>query len=237
MMQAKDVLQRVVDLLQDDANVRWTVRELVQWLNDGQRAVQVARPDATSVTAVASLAAGPRQDLKLMGLTPKPATLMGIIRNAAPTSNGRPVRLTSQALLDTQLPGWYGATPNVSAQNYTFDPRESTEFYVYPPAPVPSVVAPVVPPAQLEVKYSAYPVDVTLPTPGATLADLTAEIFLSDSYVSPLVDYILYRAYSKDTEFAGNVAVAGSYFNAFNSALATEVAATVAVSPKTGANA
>jgi hypothetical protein len=49
----------------------------------------------------------------------------------------------------------------------------------------------------------------------------------------------MYRAYSKDSEYAGNAERAGSYLNVVTASLGAEIAATMAVKPqmKPGASA
>jgi hypothetical protein len=47
-----------------------------------------------------------------------------------------------------------------------------------------------------------------------------------------LADYILYRAYTKDSEYAGNAQRAVAHYGAFKDALATELSGTTGVAPK-----
>ena len=42
---AQSIIRRATDLLQDQTSVRWTLQELVRWLNDAQRAIVKVRPD------------------------------------------------------------------------------------------------------------------------------------------------------------------------------------------------
>lgn len=52
-----------------------------------------------------------------------------------------------------------------------------------------------------------------------------------DIFANALLDYMLYRAYSKDSEYAGNAQRAMNHQAAFASTLGVEIKATVAVSP------
>jgi hypothetical protein len=47
-----------------------------------------------------------------------------------------------------------------------------------------------------------------------------------------LIDYVLYRAASKDAEFAGSAAKAQAHYEAFQGALGVEASATAVASPK-----
>jgi hypothetical protein len=223
---AISVIQRVVDLLQDTTNVRWPAPELVRWLNDGQRAIQLVRPDATSVTTTATLLAGVRQDMKLMTLTKPPAKLMEVIRNVAPTSRMRPITKTSRTLLENHQPGWYAAAPSVDIIHFTFDPRDSDVFEVFPPAPAaPDDLA------QVELTYSAYPTDVAVPG-SALWTSVSGNIDVNDSFQLPLIDYIVYRAMSKDAETA-NAARAAAHLQAFQLAVNADMQGTLLAQPKT----
>ena len=107
--------------------------------------------------------------------------------------------------------------------HYMFDPRDPKTFYVYPPA---------IASAQLELMYSGVPVDVAEPASGAIYSDVTGNLGVPDIYGNVILDYILYRAYSKDSEFAGNAARAATHYAAFSASLDVEIKATLAVQPQ-----
>jgi hypothetical protein len=220
---AQAIVLRTVNILQDTSLIRWAANELVRWLNDGQREVIVYRPDAISTTATMTLAAGTRQSLGSAGLTLPPVKLIEVTRNLAASSTKLAVRLVPRAILDSHVPGWHTVTGSVNVENYVFDPRDPKTFYVYPPATSS---------AQLEVVYGAYPTDITEPADGAAYTTITGNISLPDSYSNCLLDYILYRAYTKDSEYAGNAQRAQMHYGAFTAALVAEVKATLAVQPQ-----
>ena len=207
----------------DETSVRWPVHELVRWLNDAQRAIVSIRPDAINVTATVTLAAGARQDLDNMGLSQLPLKMIGIQRNMAASSNKNAVTLVPRHLLDAQQPNWYNITAAVSIQHYMFDVRDPKTFYVYPPASAA---------AQLEVNYSAYPTDIAEPAAGATYTDVVGNLTVPDIYDGPVLDLVLYRAYLKDSEFAGNAQRAEAHRAAAVAALGGELSATIAVQPQ-----
>ena len=220
---ASSIIRRVTDLIMDNTSVRWPANELVRYLNDGQREVLIARPDAINKTAVVNLVSGTRQNLDAMALTPSPTKLIEISRNMAASSAKKAVRLVPRQILDAQTPGWHSITPTADILHYMFDPRDPKTFYVYPPA---------LATAQLELMYSGVPVDVAEPASGAIYSDVTGNLGVPDIYGNVIVDYILYRAYSKDSEFAGNSARAASHYAAFSSSLDVEIKATLAVQPQ-----
>jgi len=220
---AQSIVQRATDLLQDQTSVRWPVRELIRWLNDAQRSIVKARPDAMNTTTTVTLAAGTRQDLDNMSLTPPPAKLIEITRNMAATSTKGAVTLINRKILDAQTPGWHNVTSGVNVIHYMFDGRDPKTFYVYPPATTL---------AQLELMYSAYPTDIPDVADGVTYTAVMGNLSLPDIYADDVLNLVMYRAYSKDSEYAGDPNKAAAYLQMVTASLGAEVAATVAVGPK-----
>lgn len=220
---AQSIILRAVQILQDTTSVRWPVDELVRWLNDGQRQIVLHRPDSNSVTATGTLATGTRQSLLTMtGVSSSnPAKLIDVVRNMAATSDKKAVRMIAREILDAQQPGWHNATQSVNIVHYMFDSRDPRAFYVYPPATSA---------AQLEIIFSAYPTDVAAPT-GTDYTGVSGNIGVLDIYANALLDYILYRAYLKDTDYTGDGARAQACFQAFATSLGIELSGTVAMAP------
>jgi hypothetical protein len=214
---ASSIIRRVVETVQDTTSVRWPVSELVRYLNDGQREVVLYRPDAMVTNASITLVTGAKQTLPSTG-----SKLIDVIRNTAGTK--RSVRMTVRNILDTQSPNWYNLTGVTEILHYMYDPRDPKIFYVYPPAAASG--------ASVEVVYSSYPTDIADVADGAVYSAVTGNISLPDIYGNVLADYILYRAYTKDSEYAGNAQRAQAHYGAFQAALTTEMAGTTGVAPK-----
>jgi hypothetical protein len=214
---AQSIIRRVVETMQDNTSVRWPVAELVRYLNDGQREVVLYRPDSMVTNATVALAGGAKQALPTNG-----SKLIDVIRNTGGTK--RSVRMTVRNILDTQSPNWYNLTGVTEVLHYMYDPRDPKVFYVYPPAASTG--------ASVEIVYSAYPTDITEPADGAVYSAVSGNISLPDIYGNVLADYILYRAYTKDSEYAGNAQRAQAHYGAFQAALTTEMAGTTGVAPK-----
>ena len=136
------------------------------------------------------------------------------------------VRVVDRAVLDDQRPSWHTETQTDNIQHYTYDPRIPKEFYVYPPATSS---------AQLEVIYTDAPGAHALTESQLDPANNnTTVILLDDIYLSPITDWILYRAYSKDAEYGANEARAVAAYQAFNAAIGVKTQADAAVTPTTG---
>lgn len=215
-----DIITRADVILQDN-NVRWPLSELLYWLNDAYRAIVMQRPDSNMKSGTFTCAVGTRQVLTKSGGGgfPEALRLRSVVRNLA--GSRRAVRLIQQAVLDDQRPGWHAETGSVDVQHYVYDPLNPTEFLVYPPATAA---------AQLEVVYSSVPTQHVI-AEGSIKAS-TEVIKLPDIYVNPILDYILYRAYAKDSEYAANAQRASGHFQAYSAALGAGVQADAASSPQ-----
>lgn len=211
---AQSIIRRAVETLQDPTSVRWPISELVRYLNDGQREVVLYRPDSMVTSTSRSLATGTRQTL------PNGSKLIEVVRNTGGTK--RAIRMVNREILDAQTPGWHNLTGATDILHYMYDPRDPTVFYVYPPAATG---------ASVELVYAAYPADIVEPADGALYTAVAGNISLPDIYGNVIQDYILYRAYSKDSEYAGNAQRAQAHYAAFANALGIEIKATVAVAP------
>ena len=214
---AQSIVHRVVDILQDTTSVRWPVPELVRYLNDGQREVVLYRPDATIKSATVTCVAGAKQALPSDG-----AKLIDVIRNSASGGTNKAVRLVAREVLDAQIPNWYGLSGELDVVHFTYDPRDPKTFFVYPPALTTT---------RVDITYSAFPTDISTPDDGSTYVDVSGNMDLPDIYANVVIDYILYRAYSKDSEYAGNAQRAQAHYGAFANALNIEVQGTTGVAP------
>lgn len=183
------ILQRAMRTLNDPNNVRWTLAELLEWLNDGQREVAVLRPNSS--TAVAVLPLDPGTTLQHLPTNPNAVSLIDITRNLGTDGStpGAPVRIIAREELDLFRPTWHSDTAATAIQNYTYDGRSPRNFYVYPrPATAISVEAHLqVVPQNVEVQ-------------GVNDAPIDTNIALDDLYQTALYDYVMFRAMAKNTD-------------------------------------
>lgn len=216
-----DIIRRVEDVLQD-TNIRWPRLELQNWINESYLAITLLRPDANAKSGTFTCAEGTRQSL--VGAFPSSLRLLDVTRNMATSSAKKVIRLVSRSVLDDQRPSWHSETPTVNIQHFTFDSRQPKEFFVYPPASTS---------AQIEVVYADAPQAHALsesdldPDTGSSEA-----IKLDDIYTSAIIDWVLYRCYSKDAEYGANEARASASYQSFNAAIGAKSQTDSAVSPK-----
>lgn len=187
-------------MLQDETPVRWTQTETLAWINSGLNEILFLKPNALVTTTTMICVAGTKQSLPTGALL-----LLDITRNMGTngTTPGATITKVERNILDALLPTWHTVTANAVTQYYMYDPRNPRTFYVYPAQPTSSF-------GYLELSYS------TTPTPLSALAN---NIPLDDIYEMVLVDYVLYRAYSKDSEVAASQQMATAHYQAFTGAL------------------
>jgi hypothetical protein len=217
------LVNRAQTILQDtvDPGVRWPVLELQDWLNDSYREIVNARPDANSQSGDFTCAIGTRQVLTTQFASA--LRLIDVVRNTATTSAKKAIRQLDRSVLDDQRRGWHAETGKVDIEYFMFDPRLPREFLVYPPAATG---------AEIEVVYSLVPEGHTLTEAQLTSSPSTETIKLVDSYANIMLDYMLYRAYSKDAEYAANAARAQSHFQAMQNALGIKTTSDTATNPQ-----
>ncbi|NBS71209.1 hypothetical protein EBT31_20220 [bacterium] len=117
------------------------------------------------------------------------------------TTPGRAIRIISREILDNFNPNWHTATATAEVRNYMYTNQDQLAFYVYPPNTGTQ---------RIEINYSTQPTDLTSESEVIPLFDL---------FQSALVDYILYRACSKDAEYAPGVQLSQSYLSTFVAAV------------------
>lgn len=203
---ASAIVGKVSMLLQDGTNIRWTTVELLDWLNDGQREVVMYKPNACVKNVDVVLVAGTKQSIPADGIS-----LIDIPRN----TGGHAIRVTNRQVLDAQIPDWH-ATSRAANEivHYCYTPFDPRTFYVYPPALAATSV---------EVIYAASPAAATI----------NSVISIDDIYGTSLINYVAYRAYSKDAEYAENAKAAESYYNAFIKGISGKATAETNTDPNT----
>ena len=214
-----NLLARIRDTLQDTTSVRWSDAELRRYINDAQREIVNFRPEASAKTANVALVVGTKQTLPTEGLR-----LIKITRNmssaAADATGKRAVRLVNADILNTQDPDWHDPTVTGSSahgttvKNYIFDEDDPRNFYVYPGASSTSTF--------LEIVYSKSPTDLTT---GSSTIDI------DDTYANAIIDFVLYRAYLKDAEYAGNAQRAGTHYQLFQASVGQGAQAQLLLDP------
>ena len=197
------VLDRAAILLQDPTHRRWPLDELIKWHNDGQREIVLRKPNATARNIPHQLAAGTKQTIPADGVQ-----FLTLMRNLP----GPAIRLVDREIMDAQTPDWHSDPAATKALHFCFNEQDPRNFYVWPPNKGDGSV---------ELLYSAAPTD----------AVLGGVISVDDIYLSVLLDYIMYRAYSKDAEYTADPGRAAMHLAAFTNTLGGKANVEAAASP------
>lgn len=179
-------------LLHDTGQIRWSQDELIEYLDDAQKAVVLLRPEATRTEAAVLLAAGAKQSLPSDGYR-----FLSVGHNMGTTGKvpGRHIYLVDKSALDRHDPGWRAGVPATEIDEYCVDPPNTLDFYVNPPAH-PST------PVYVWLAYSKYPTRLRRTTEIPAYNSALDTISVADIYKPPLLEYVLMRANRKLTEAA-----------------------------------
>lgn len=201
----QSVIDRVQTTLQDTTGIRWPVAdELVLWVNDAQREIALLKPDASAINDTVTLATGTKQTIPSAG-----NRLLRVVRNMSAATGGtgkRSIRLVSREILDAQTPDWHDPTVSGDAahtsvvKHYMYDEQDPRNFYVYPG---------VSGSAYVEIVYSSNPSTVTA----------SDDLSIPDIYANAVMNYVLYMAYMKDAEYAGNSQRAANHYQLFTASV------------------
>lgn len=213
----QDIVDRVTDLLLDkdrgDDEARWTNAELFRWINDCRMAIITRRPQAGAVIETVSLVAG-----SLQTVPDGAVTFIDAIRNiGASNQPGRVIRRTDRQNLDDDDLYWHKGAQKGEISQFSFDDRIPRRFYVYPPAAADT---------KIEISYAKNPAEVT---------KLTDGLDFQPEYIDAVVNYVCYRAKSKDSQYA-NAGEASAFYGAFNDALGVQSQSQTAASPNQPGN-
>jgi len=189
------ILNRANTLLNDKTWTRWPKQELLDFYNDAAKAIVLMRPDAHTKNVEFSCSAGTKQSLPSDALR-----LIEVLRNAS----GKVIRYVPRKALDDSYPDWHRTNTATEVTAYAYDDRDPKNFYLYP-GPAANV--------SIDIVYSVAPQSKTLTEVESTESPAVAD--LDDIYINPLIDFILYRAFSKDAEYAANSNRASGHYQAY----------------------
>lgn len=211
---AQDVLSRARTVLQDAGSVRWSLPELLDWINDGLRAIALYKPSAISETTVIALSEGTYQELA------EGQQLLRVTRNitsavdATPRTGGPVITPVAREIIDAQMPNWHDSSAmpfSATVRHVISDIMDPRMFYVFPGNDGTG---------KIEATVSKEPVKVE-PLAGDT-SDITkyaVDLPINPIYQEPLLDFVLYRAFSKDMQMAGSAQRSVAHYQNFMNAL------------------
>lgn len=199
---AKTITDKASVFLADASQTRWLPSELLSWLNDGQSEICALVPNANPATSTVTLVAGTKQSAPTDALY-----VNGFIRNmgVGGTTPGGVIRQVTRNFLNSFVVGWSNATTSTTVSHVAYDPADSNvDFYVYPPQPASGM-------SSIEIVYSQVP--AIIPSSG------TPVITVRDIYANALLDYVLYRAFGKDSEYGNQSDRSQVHYKMFSQAV------------------
>lgn len=195
-----EILLRANQLMGDPLWSGWSKAELLNYYHEALLVLLERRPDANAVNIGYVCSAGVKQAL--------PDDAMALI-DVISGQTGLAVQRTSRELLDQNYPDWYAGTSASSPQAYIYDVGNPRYFYIYP-----GVLAETL----INVIYSGIPDLITIS--GVEDVSHPATFPLRPQFVAPIIEYILYRSFSKDSDYAANSNRSAAHMQAFNSLIA-----------------
>ncbi len=212
-MKAAEIARSCAEVLQDVKNVTWTADQILEWINDALRQLVAVRPDAITRTSSITLTASETRQ----SITGR--RLIDVTRNMGVngTTIGNNIRKVNMQAKDAFEPGWHAATPAAAVEEWMYEPdKDPTVFFVSPPVHASTVV-------QVEV------VEAIDPT---ALTDVSDNLPTKDVYSPALINWVLYRCLSRDSEKTPNYSRAKGEYQAFYNALGVKIPGDKRVSPK-----
>lgn len=222
MVKANEIMRKAQTLLIDPEAIRWPLPELADWINSAVKAILIAKPSASTETRTVNLVAGTRQEIPIDG-DAKPCMFMDARRNInADGTPGKAISSIAFNRMNAADPDWHSARRKRAIVQHTiFDEHVPEEFYVYPyndgTGRIEAVFAVVPKPVEANGdpdSIDAYEQDIGLPEP----------------YSEPIIDYVCYRAQSKDST-GGEAGRATMHYQAFAQAIGIKTQVEAASSP------
>jgi len=176
----------------------WTEALLLTYLSEAQSQIALLRPDSTAVIESFALAETAKQDIPSGGFR-----FLDCVRNLGVGGiiPGRHIKKITRDEIDGYYPEWTSEESAVEIKRYIFEIESPRVFWVYP---TPSVAT-----LTIELSYSKAP---------AVLPNTDVVISLDDIYISPILEWTLYRALSMEAKGA-SVNLASQHQQAFYTAL------------------
>lgn len=239
----RDLLSRASKSLGDSAPQfqRWTQAELVNALNDGQRAIAKFLPHSCARVDAVKLVAGTKQSIALIPadrILPGDGSAAALVRGnvlqfvshnlgADGLTAGAAISICDKDTLDACSPGWHMTSRSGKKPGeYTFDERTPQVFYVNPGVPPGDVV-------WVELSMLADPQEI--PNTGAeaygAAGASTQTLSIDDKYLDDLLNYVMARAHMKDAESQANAQLASGYVSLFLNSLNAQAKAMTGVNP------
>lgn len=214
---ANEILKRVSITLHDEGVVRWPYPELLLYLSDAMTEIALHKPNAVTQTIELPLETGTVQELDENQIS-----LVRVIRNIATGSadpagrtGGKSITITRRTTLDSVMPDWQNplVLPYTKEVDHVVqDLADPRTFYVVPGNDGTGIIEAVVAIQPEPLEEPNNPLDI------ASYADVEI-VGIPSIFRNAIGDYVLYRAYSKDSSDPGMAGKAQAHFQLFANAI------------------
>ena len=223
---ASEVMLQASILLLDAGLVRWPAPELHIYLNAGQREIALHKPTCFTDEVIISLVAGTRQSIPATAIS-----LMRVVRNLSadddpgPRVGAKAVTAIDRTVLDTQIPSWSDPTVmpfRALVDHVVVDIANPETFYVVPGNTGAGM---------LEATCAVMPTPVPVPSSPLLIASYVTSMNVPAIFENALVDYVMYRAFSKDASTPGHAQRAMAHYQQFAQAIGLKMQTDMALNP------
>lgn len=202
----QSVIDRITELANDPGLKRLTLPVIARWLNEGALVIATASVRAAGAFQALTLAAGSRQDLRLISPTTDWIRLHALVCSGAAATGPAIFRVDHRALSDA-IRTWRATATSATVEEWSQDESDGCVFDVFPPATAG---------AQVFAHVSKKPVPFCVLNGGGTALLNSAEtVPLATGFDIPLVDYVLMRYYQRWSEVPNAAARAQAHQQLF----------------------
>lgn len=198
----KNLIDQAARLVVDSQMIRWDMDFWVDAYNSAIKAVISVRPDALTRTQEISCVAGSTQDIPA-----KARYLIDVIRNVDGNAITGPTPLK---MFNDYRPDWRTQKEKPQASTYLYDERNADNFYLYPP---------VVAGTKIEAVFAFEPVEITVQD-----YQSNTPCELNPMYDNPIIEWLIYRAFSEYSEITANSQRANEAISTFRLLLGDKAA-------------
>lgn len=198
----RGLIERAQTILQDALGTRWDGVELLRWFNDGRRELSVYRPAEFSRRVPLTLEPGTLQQLPVGAFLLQRVNCN--LRSISPRIAGRVITQVERRILDAMHPGWEDTEVFPQAtevRHFCYDGDEPLLFSVFP------------------ANDGVGRVELTACFAPEEAPTADAPIGVRDVFANALLDYMLYRAFDKDSDHPGNAERSAKHYSSFAAAI------------------
>jgi hypothetical protein len=213
---AKTILENAAIILSDAGGTRWPWTELLGWLSAALREIAIIKPSATADVIEVQMQPGTRQRVPAGYHQMLDATRNLLTSQSSPggRSGGQAITTVTRDEVDAAIPGWHNPAvlPYAKAVHHVVDAdADPMTFYVVPGNDGTGLI---------EITASVMPAALPIPAnPDLIESYANIAVPMPNAYEEAVLNFVIYRALSKDSMVAGAAARAQAHLSLFQQTL------------------